>query len=69
MAVICDGLSVSQVAERWGCRGEGSHLVGAAGGAGLLKGLVDRSHRPGSCPHQNAGGGGYGSTEDKAWTK
>jgi transposase-like protein len=51
MALISDGLSVSQVAEKVGVR-QTLHTWLARYEASGLGGLVDRSHRPGSCPHQ-----------------
>jgi transposase InsO family protein len=52
MAVISDGLSVSQVAEKVGVSRQTLHSWLARYEAAGLDGLVDRSHRPASCPHQ-----------------
>lgn len=52
MAVIGDGLSISQVAEKLGVSRQTLHTWLARYEASGLDGLVDRSHRPVSCPHQ-----------------
>src|SRR6476620_7402573 len=52
MAVIADGLSISQVAEKVGVSRQTLHAWLARYEAAGLEGLVDRSHRPVSCPHQ-----------------
>jgi transposase-like protein len=52
LAVISDGLSVSQVAQKVGVSRQTLHTWLARYEASGLGGLVDRSHRPGSCPHQ-----------------
>ena len=52
LAVISDGLSVSQVAEKVGVSRQTLHSWLARYEAEGLDGLVDRSHRPVSCPHQ-----------------
>jgi transposase len=52
MAVRGDGLSVSQVAEKVGVSRQMLHAWLARYEAEGLEGLKDRSHRPGSCPHQ-----------------
>ncbi|PBA02852.1 helix-turn-helix domain-containing protein, partial [Mycobacterium avium] len=52
MAVISDGLSVSQAAEKFGVARQTLHRWLARYEAAGLEGLVDRSHRPVSCPHQ-----------------
>src|SRR6201997_4608275 len=52
LAVISDGLSVSQVAEKVGVSRQTLHAWLARYEAQGLDGLVDRSHRPVSCPHQ-----------------
>jgi transposase len=52
LAVISDGLSVSQVAEKFGVSRQTLHAWLARYEAGGLEGLRDRSHRPVSCPHQ-----------------
>ena len=52
MAVIGDGLSVSQVAEKVGVSRQTLDAWLARYEAEGLEGLSDRSHRPGSCPHQ-----------------
>ena len=52
LAVISDGLSISQVAEKAGVSRQTLHSWLARYEAAGLEGLVDRSHRPVSCPHQ-----------------
>jgi transposase InsO family protein len=52
LAVISDGLSISQVAEKVGVSRQTLHSWLARYEAEGLEGLVDRSHRPVSCPHQ-----------------
>jgi transposase InsO family protein len=52
MAVISDGLSISQVAEKVGVSRQTLHSWLARYEAAGLDGLVDRSHRPARCPHQ-----------------
>jgi transposase len=52
LAVISDGLSISQVAVKVGVSRQTVHAWLARYEAGGLEGLVDRSHRPASCPHQ-----------------
>lgn len=52
LAVISDGLSVSQVAEKIGVSRQTLHAWLARYEASGLDGLLDRSHRPVSCPHQ-----------------
>ncbi|BBY25635.1 hypothetical protein MSTO_58400 [Mycobacterium stomatepiae] len=52
LAVISDGLSISQVAEKVGVSRQTLHSWLARYEAQGLDGLVDRSHRPVSCPHQ-----------------
>ncbi|OMC15918.1 IS481 family transposase [Mycobacterium colombiense] len=52
MAVISDGLSISQVAEKVGVSRQTLHSWLARYEAEGLDGLTDRSHRPVSCPHQ-----------------
>jgi transposase InsO family protein len=54
MAVIGDGLSVSQAAEKTGVSRQTLHAWLARYEAEGLDGLKDRSHRPASCPHQMA---------------
>jgi transposase InsO family protein len=56
LAVISDGLSVSQVAEKVGVSRQTVHAWLARYEASGLEGLVDRSHRPVSCPHQMPAG-------------
>ncbi|WP_033729322.1 IS481 family transposase [Mycobacterium avium] len=55
MAVISEGLSVSQAAEKFGVARQTLHRWLARYEAAGLEGLVDRSHRPVSCPHQMPG--------------
>lgn len=52
LAVISDGLSISQVASKVGVSRQTLHAWLARYEAEGLEGLADRSHRPGSCPHQ-----------------
>ncbi|OBH54781.1 transposase [Mycobacterium colombiense] len=52
LAVISDGLSISQVAEKVGVSRETLHSWLARYEAQGLEGLLDRSHRPVACPHQ-----------------
>jgi transposase InsO family protein len=52
LAVISDGLSISQVPGKVGVSRQTVHAWLARYEAGGLEGLVDRSHRPASCPHQ-----------------
>ncbi len=52
LAVIADGLSVRQAAEKAGVSRQSVHAWLARYEAEGLEGLVDRSHRPASCPHQ-----------------
>jgi transposase InsO family protein len=52
LAVISDGLSILQVAEKVGVSRQTLHAWLARYEAQGLEGLVDRSHRPASCPHQ-----------------
>src|ERR1700728_4770437 len=52
MAVIGDGLTVSQAAEKTGVVGQTLHRWLARYEAEGLDGLADRSHRPVVCPHQ-----------------
>lgn len=52
LAVIADGLSVKQAAEKTGVSRQTLHAWLARYEASGLEGLADRSHRPRSCPHQ-----------------
>jgi transposase len=52
LAVISDGLSISQVASKVGASRQTLHSWLARDEAEGLEGLADRSHRPVSCPHQ-----------------
>jgi transposase InsO family protein len=52
MAVIGDGLPISRVAEKVGVSRQTLHSWLARYEADGLDGLMDRSHRPASCPHQ-----------------
>jgi transposase len=52
LAVISDGLSIAQVASKVGVSRQTLHSWLARYEAAGLDGLVDRSHRPLSCPHQ-----------------
>jgi len=52
LEVTRDGLSVAEVGERHGVSRQSVYTWIANYEAGGLAGLVDRSHRPTSCPHQ-----------------
>jgi transposase len=52
LAVIADGLSVSQVADKVEVSRQTLHAWLARYEAEGVQGLVDRSHRPARCPHQ-----------------
>lgn len=52
LAVISDGLSVSQLAQKVGVSRQTLHSWLASYEEAGLNGLSDRSHRPASCPHQ-----------------
>src|SRR3954454_13470863 len=52
LAVIADGLAVTQAAEKVGVSRQALHAWLGRYEAEGLEGLVDRSHRPVSCPHQ-----------------
>jgi transposase len=52
LAVISDGLSISQVASKVGVSRQTLHSWLARYEAEGLEGLVDRSHWPARCPHQ-----------------
>jgi transposase len=52
LAVISDGLSISQVAEKVGVSRQTLHAWLARYEAESLERLVDLSHRPVKCPHQ-----------------
>jgi transposase len=52
LAVIGDGLAIRQVAEKWGVSRQTLHGWLARYEAEGLEGLVDRTHRLVSCPHQ-----------------
>ncbi|ALI27870.1 ISmav2-like transposase [Mycolicibacterium fortuitum] len=52
LAVISDGLSITQVAGKVGVSRQTLHAWLARYEAEGLDGLADRSHRPVSCPHQ-----------------
>ena len=52
MAVQVDGLEVTVVAEKFGVSRQTVHAWLRRYEEGGLEGLVDRSHRPASCPHQ-----------------
>ena len=54
LAVISDGETVTDVAARFGVRRQTVHEWLARYEGGGLVALVDRSHRPRSCPHQMA---------------
>jgi transposase InsO family protein len=52
LAVISDGLSISQAAQKVGVSRQTLHSWLARYEESGLEGLIDRSHRPASCPHQ-----------------
>ena len=52
LAVISDGRSITEVAASWGISRQTLHTWLARWEIGGLEALVDRSHRPASCPHQ-----------------
>jgi len=52
MEVIRDGLTVVEVAERYGVSRQTAHGWLRRYAAGGLDALADRSHRPDTCPHQ-----------------
>jgi transposase len=54
LEVVRDGLSVAEVAERYGVSRQSIYTWVANYEAGGLAGLADRSHKPVSCPHQMA---------------
>jgi transposase len=54
LAVIEDGLSVTEAAAKAGVSRQTLHSWLVRYAAGGLEGLADRSHRPSSCPHQMA---------------
>ena len=56
LAVIADGLGVSQAAGKFGVSRQTLHAWLARYEAEGLEGLVDRSHRPRGCPHQMPAG-------------
>jgi transposase len=55
MAVIGEGLTLSQAAEKTGVARQTLHRWLARYEAQGLEGLLDRSHRPVRCPHQMPG--------------
>ena len=52
LAVLNDGVSVTEVAERFGVTRQSVHRWLRRYAAQGLAGLVDQSSAPGSCPHQ-----------------
>lgn len=52
LAVIAEGHPVSSVAQQWGVSRQTVHAWLRRYEDGGLEALADRSHRPGSCPHQ-----------------
>jgi transposase InsO family protein len=56
LAVIADGLGVTQAAEKVGVSRQTLHAWLARYEAEGLEGLADRSHRPAVCPHQMPAG-------------
>ena len=52
LAVIGDGRGISEVADAWGVSRQTLHEWLARYEIAGLEGLIDRSHRPVSCPHQ-----------------
>jgi len=67
LAVIADGHDVTAAAQQWGVSRQTLHTWMGRYEADGLPGLVDRPHRPRSCPHQMSppvaavGGGRPGS--------
>jgi len=55
LAVLSDGRSVTEVAERWGVSRQSVHAWLRRYEDGGLPGLAVRSRRPASCPHQMSG--------------
>ena len=55
LAVLSDGRSVSEVAQRWGVSRQSVHAWLRRYEAEGLAGLATRSSRPASCPHQMSG--------------
>jgi transposase len=55
LGVIADGRDVKEVAAQWGVSRQTMHAWLAKYESGGLEALVDRSHRPRSCPHQMPG--------------
>src|ERR1700704_1716035 len=56
LAVISDGLSVSQVAPKFGVSRQTLHSWLARYEVAGLEGFIDRAHRPAGCPHQMPAG-------------
>ena len=54
LAVIADGEPIRAVADGWGVSRQTVHTWLARYEAAGLDGLVNRSHRPASCPHRMA---------------
>ena len=52
MEIIRDGLTVTEVAERYGVSRQAVHSWLRRYASGGLEALADRSHRPATCPHQ-----------------
>jgi transposase len=52
MEVLRDGLTVIEVADRYGVSRQTVHGWLRRYATGGLEGLADRSHRPNTCPHQ-----------------
>jgi hypothetical protein len=52
MEVVGDGLTVIEVAERYGVSRQTVHSWRRRDATGGLDALADRSHRPDTCPHQ-----------------
>ena len=55
LAVLVDGRSVTEVAAQWGVSRQSVHAWLRRDEEAGLPGLVLRSTRPGSCPHQMPG--------------
>jgi len=55
LAVLADGRTVAEVAGQWSVSRQTVHSWLACYETAGLSGLVDRSHRPVSCPHQLGG--------------
>ncbi len=55
LAVVRDGMRVTEVAEKYGVGRQTVHVWFARNEKGALEGLADRSHRPRSTPLHHSG--------------